>query len=400
MVLKGFVRPTLTQKNGRFYYAILQIVYWMISGLTFSFASAYLLNVGVSNSRIGIVIGGAYAFSTLIQPLYAAFLRRVKCHVHQGIMWAYLLMSGLCIPLFSRNVSILLRMGLLIVIYGIESAMQPFMTALVNLYETASIQIDFGKARSMASLVYTGFMALMGVILEWLSPGVLPVLYFLASMMMVILLAVVRLPNKLIPETVSPQKSIISARINSQIVFFMLGRVFISLGSMIAGCYLLQIMQNVGGGVSDVGLFDGIGAALEVPVLFFYSRLSEKFNCRKLLVLSGWFYVVKYTIILLAKNPLTICLAQLTQIFGFGLYLPSSIEYVSELYSLNEYLHGQAVAGSASTIGCIISAVAGGMLLDTIGIANTQEMSVFILAIGAVLVTISVIIQKRAILLR
>ena len=57
------------------FYALIQSLYWVTSGLMFNFASAYLLDRGFTNGGIGAVLGAAFGLSAAADAA-AALLRR------------------------------------------------------------------------------------------------------------------------------------------------------------------------------------------------------------------------------------------------------------------------------------------------------------------------------------
>lgn len=59
-------------------YACIQSFYWMSFSAVMGFTSLYLLDVGFTNTEIGIIIAIAGIISAILQPMFAGYADRPK----------------------------------------------------------------------------------------------------------------------------------------------------------------------------------------------------------------------------------------------------------------------------------------------------------------------------------
>lgn len=86
-------------------------------------------------------------------------------------------------------------------------------------------------------------------------------------------------------------------------LLFLISSTCLSLNAVMNGSFMLQIMQELGGGSTEYGLATSIPAILEFPAMLLFSRFSKRFGNERLLVFSGWAWFVKNGLILLARSP-------------------------------------------------------------------------------------------------
>lgn len=75
------------------------------------------------------------------------------------------------------------------------------------------------------------------------------------------------------------------------------------------------------------------------------------------------------------------------QFCSYAFYTPSIVCCVDRWFPPEGRLRGQSLVGSAYTLGCVLSAVLGGTLLDVLGIPSTLLILVGIACAGAALVS-------------
>ncbi len=333
-----------------------------------SFASVYLLNLGYHEAYIGLIVGTATAISTLTQPFLGVFVdspkRRISLQMLTAIGSAAVLLLSLYLLLFAGN-NIPTAVALTLTI----SAISCVMAILNNLYYYISAmgyKINYGLSRGIGSVTYAAACAVMGVILEHINKRLLPAFYMIGLAGLIVLMFWMRsIPN------------ITGARQNQEhislIAFIAKYRRFIlfSLGSCLlcimffatGNVYTIQIVSAIGGGTKEMGYAIALAAGLELPAMTMASRIAKKIPLYKLLRFSSAAFLLKYVGMLLAKDMTMFYVAQLFQIFSFGLFYPSAIAYIPEVIPAEHLGKGQGLFNMLFSCAMIIASYVGGFII-------------------------------------
>lgn len=97
----------------------------------------------------------------------------------------------------------------------------------------------------------------------------------------------------------------------------------------------------------------------------------------------GW--TTKTFLIFLAKSPGVVYAALLLPFFSYGLYTPIIVALIEEVFPPEENPYRLSLTGTAYTVGCIIAATIGGILIDRLGVHDTLLIAVPISLSGAML---------------
>ena len=127
--------------------------YWIFYCVISSFCSAYLLDIGYSNSEIGIILAVASVVSVFMQPALANIADRSKKLDAIGVAE----ISALCMLILELGMLIINRKTLALwVIYVLvmawELALQPLFNSLARRLSETGHKINFGVCRSGGSL--------------------------------------------------------------------------------------------------------------------------------------------------------------------------------------------------------------------------------------------------------
>ena len=129
-------------------------------------------------------------------------------------------------------------------------------------------------------------------------------------------------------------------------------------------CYLINIIENIGGNISNVGISNSLASVLELPVMFLFIKILNKVSAKNLIILSSFFYIVRSLIIFFAQNPFDIYVAQVLQIVTYALIAPASVHLTTEIVDEEDQYEAQAFLGATVTIGLIFANFIGGNILQ------------------------------------
>ena len=388
---------TITKRNAQTSYNLIHILYWTVYGFMLGFSSVYLLEQGFTNAQIGVVLGCAYLFSTLMQPAIASAFERTGVNLMHGVAYLYIGLMAVAVCMFFLPLPKFLLAAGLVICLGLESAIQPSVNTMLQMYEAAGFPVRFGTARGFGSFVYALVVAIMGRVLESISPIYLPLFYLGGSVVLCAYLLLVKIPEGEISARPKASKETSAMALCSQPWFLLLmgATAFLALNALLVGSYMIQIMYEIGGGSTEQGIAVAIAAAMEFPAMLVYASIAKKYTDRRMMVLCGWVWAFKCGLIAIAQSPYFIFAAQILQFAGYGFFVPANVRYIRELLPESAFLKAQSLTGSAFTAGTLIAVVGGGALLDAVGVRNTLYIGECFSLLGAVMLTLSVVTARR-----
>lgn len=379
------------------FYAVLQGLYWVTYGLMFNYASVFLLDRGFSNSRIGFVLGASYAFSACIQPLFAALVSRMNVRLSSAMACVYgsigiLAAVNLVLPLNGTAL-----VCVMVAMLTLQSAMQPSMNSLHRGDELAGVPVNFGLARGMGSAAFALMSFTVGQILNRVKPQILPAFYLSTVALMFIGLAIFRSPsigNGGAREKSASQSGLM--RRYPRFGLFLIGLVLLATVHIFIDNFMLQIMHSVGGDSGNLGIAIAVAAITELPAMVVYGKLSRRLDGSMLLRAAGWLWFVKDALALIAPRPEIIYITEIMQFCSYAIYVPATVDYIARTLPETDFLKGQALAGSAFTMGSLLATLIGGRMIDAFGVKAALGYLLIFAFIGAVLFGVAIPRTRRS----
>lgn len=377
-----------SRRKAQSLYTVLQTLYWINNGFLFSFASVYLQSYSFTTSQIGLVLGLAYILSSLLQPIIAFVLERFQLRLNNGLSILYLCIAALAVCMLTLPLSNTVLAVVMVVALALHSAALPHLNSLAHAAEGLGLEISFSFSRALGSIGYAIFSTIMGRALNHFSPRLLPGMYLVTLLAMAALFFLFQTPP-CVRQKEETKASGSFFRQNAAFLLFLAGLLCICLNHTLIDAFMLQIMQNIGGGSAELGVAAAIAAIVEMPVIMLYPRIREKLGVRAILILCGWAWFIKNLLTAFAVSPVMIYGAQLLQALGYAIYVPLTIDLVLKLLPESDFLRGQALAGSAFTLGGVFATFAGGVTMDALGVGNALKVMVLFSLAGAVLFTLA-----------
>lgn len=373
--------------------------YWMYYGIISSFCSAYLLNVGYTNSEIGIILAVASVVSVFLQPALANISdmsRKLDAMSVGGISTALMMVMQVGLFILKRKSAALWVIYVLLMAW--ELALQPLFNSLARRMAESGAKINFGICRSGGSLAYAIFTSIIGTFVEKYGPEILPGTGFV---ILALLLGAILLTSRTLKNAMEHRDSALAA--SGEVIeeryeeiglmdfvrrnkLFILLNVFIMIlffHNTITNNFMYQIVTGVGGTSEDMGRIFGVMAALEIPGLFFFSSIHKRFSCSILLKFASVAFVLKILTMYLANSVLMVYAAHFFQLFSFSIFLAGIVQFINEIMEKGEAVRGQAVYTIAITIGGVFANIAGGIILDLSGPKAMLLVSTLLTVIGA-----------------
>ena len=402
-------------------YGCIHGTYWMYYGVAGSFASAFLLARGYSNAEIGIILAVGNILAVFLQPLIADLADRSKRLSLVGVtQMSSVLLMILTLMLFVLKQKSAALWVVYMLIMAWMTTLQPLFNSLAFKLEETGVHINFGACRSVGSLAYAVLCAFLGTLVEAKGVGVLPVSGEIVLLMLLASLWVTKTQfDRMIGEkSVSTEvpldgqcEQLLSAdaefeeeinlalfvKRNKLFVILNLAVIGVFFSNSILNSFMLQIVEGVGGTSEDMGRIFSVMAFLEIPALFFFDKIKERFSCQLILKFAAICFTLKVLLIYLAESVTMIYVAHLLQTFSFGLFLPAMVSFIGEVMAKGEAVKGQALYTVMVTVSSMLASVLGGIMLDASGPGFMLLISTLATGLGAlVLVLIVDRIKKKA----
>ncbi|BCJ96789.1 hypothetical protein acsn021_43580 [Anaerocolumna cellulosilytica] len=408
-------------------YAFLQSAYWISECSIYSFAAVYLQYKKFDNTQIGFILSFAAILSILLQPVIAAIADKTKkVSLRFMVLLLMVFVIGMTLLLYVMQDSFWVTAIVFILINAIQFTLNPLFNSLALEYLNLGIPMNYGLARGTGSISYAIMSYLLGNLVDSYSAGILlPVFlvsYFFAVLAVVLFkinihktvtkdAALEQLKDRendtntlfnpqYEMDTVQPEKApsgIFSFFTTyKKFTILLIGIAMVFYSHSLINTYLINIIKQVGGSGSDLGVSLSIAAGLELPTMAVFIYLVRKIPCHKLLVISAFFFFIKAAVTLLAPNVFMIYVSQIFQMLSFALYTPASIYYVNEIVGEHDRVKGQAMLGVAALgIAGTAANISGGKILDSLGVSHMLLVGTLVTFLGFLLVCFSVEKTKK-----
>ena len=425
-------------------YGGVQAAYWMFYGVSNSFASAFLLPRGYSNTEIGIILAAANVIAVFLQPAMADLADRSRRVSLLGItQLCTVLTMVLEATLFVTERKSAALYVVFIMIVAWQTALQPLINSLCFKLEESGVHINFGMCRSLGSLGYSLLCAFLGTLVEKFGSGVLPISGEAVLFALLIALFVVKSsfdravhgnggvgsesrtprggnqkkgerpaerlseapygesceefyrepceepcgkPCAELYEEINLWRFI---RDNKLFLLLNIGVVGLYFSNAVLNSFMLQIVTDVGGSNEQMGRVLSLMAFLEIPALVFFDKIRGRFSCEKILKFAAICFGLKVGLIYLAQSMWLIYAAHIFQTFSFGLFLPAMVAFTGEVMRKGEAVKGQAFFSAMTTVSGTLASIFGGILLDVSGAKFMLLVSTVITALGAVVIILT-----------
>ena len=398
-------------KHLTFSYSLIHAFFWMSYAASNSYTSIYLLDAGFTNTQIGTLIASVGLLSAFLQPVVASYADRPSSpSLKRIVLTCCLFFIGMAAALILSNRTIAI---VTIVCYGSLVMLNLLFIPLVNALGMQSLNqgknLNFGLARGIGSVAYAVAAYVIGLLVSLSGSSVAPVCAALLSLCM--MAAVQYFPfektqsqaesDKNKPTEPDAKNSFISSlqyffSHYRSFCFVLLGYVCSCTCHMMLNNFTFQIIVTKGGGSAQAGTAMSIAAMAELPTMFLFTYMLKKLHAGTWFKIASVFFVIKSIGSLLAPNVPMFYAVQLLQMFAWALNTVSSVYYVNSVMDKQDAVKGQAYMSMAFTLGNVLSALAGGVLIDHAGIHTTIMFATVMGIIGMILVWIHIPTKKAA----
>lgn len=373
--------------NSKIKYYTTMGLYWSVIASCVSFLNVFLTGRGLGTAEIGFLTAVGNGLAAIFQPIVSKVCSRSNKNERDFLVLISMLAMTLVIMALERKAGLSMKIEIVAAI-SLVLVMQPLLNSLGYFYIARSVEINYGVSRGIGSITFAGTSFVLGILSEINKDLSMVMAAVLLGALILSLLAQKPISGNNVVTVFDgrAQKQKIQ---NSKFVIFLLAVGMLFTFYNVTNVYLLQIAKRIGGDAKTVGTAFAVAALFEFPIMFMFNRLKEKFSTRSMLIFSGVFFLFKGILTYIATSPSTLIAIQVTQIFGFALFTPCSVDFINDIMSDEKKLTGQGFLASAITMGGVIGSVAGGVLIESTGVLNTLIISNVICLIAILLIVIS-----------
>ncbi len=383
-------------------YTLMNATYFVAFCTIHACAAVFLLDRGFSNTEVGILLALSNIVSAVFQPFIAGIIDKKGALTNRRFIMisVIVILIGSVVLLFVKDIKAVI-FAVFALIYMIQFAYQPVMTALCFEYQKAGSRINYGLARGIgsASFAFTAFF--IGRFVE--SNGV--------TVLLIVNIITMALSFVLAFTFVKPQSSeensgeisgkaahnglISFSKAYPAFALYLVATVCFYFAHNMINDFMIQIIRSLGGGETELGYANFLQAILELPVMALIGFVLKKISSNKLLIMSGFAFLIKIVILIFATNMAMMYLSQSCQLFAYAVFIPAAAYYVSTTMDESDQVKGQAYVTSAITLGGVFSNLISGVILDHFGIRVMLITGTVVCAVGAVIGTIAMNSMKH-----
>ncbi len=385
-------------------YMMIHACYWCCYIMAGNYISVYMLGKDYPNTVIGIVLAVGNIVSLVLQAAISSFVdsrKNVSVFTVINILLVVLFIMAVGVLVIGVNCLVLtiLYTGYI----SIHTTLQPFINSIPGKLLDGKHAIYYGPARAIGSLSGGTMCMLLGVIIARTSVDAIPAQALITILIIeVFLIRLQKNYKKTLPDNYSVHRNKLeegdqSEEAISTIEFIKRNKLFIGICvgyvtvwfmTVIVENYTLQIIKEVGGGVSQLGIVTLLLCICEMPAMIFFGWFRNKFKYGFLLKLGVTFNTIKMLVMTFAPNMLIIYLSQPLQILGLGLIMPTMVYMVNDIMEEREAVRGQSIVTMGWAIGLVIGSVFGGIILDAMGVHSLMLITSAITIMGAIVMYI------------
>ena len=403
--MKGRTKYTIS-------YSCVQASFWMSLCVFSGFAAVYLQSLDYTNASLGMILACGTLLGSLLGPELSSAIDRSSGD--------RITASSLMPPVIAAEAASIAVMMFFPVKGAVTSVAFVLFIALattinslvLKLYTDATycgMDIDYGVSRSMGSLGYVLTSFAVGALCEAISPRAVPAaglavcafqlasfLRFSGYLKEAQGIASGQTENNAGTESASEEvhgagRSIGAFLISNRMFSLILvGTMLVFFAHNTLCNFFINVVRNVGGTTSEMGFLNGLMALIEIPVIFFYTKLTRSFRTSSVLRTGFLFFTAKAAAVAAAGSVAGLAGALLFQAPSFGLYTGAIVPYVDKMIAHEDSAKAQSLAFSVTMLGSVLASTISGHMFDVMPVGRVMWISCAACAAGSVIAVLGV----------
>ncbi len=366
-------------------YVLIHAMFWMSYASLWGFAAVFLPDKGFSSREIGLVTAAGSICAVILQPYMASLAEKKKRLTARrlGMACALIAFAGAALLIPAQGTAVVAL--LFLVTASVTASNSALLNAVGMEYVNMGVPLKYELARGCGSAAFACGALIYGRAAEAAGAECLMLFCLGESAVLFFLLAGLPDRKKLgeaygveIPQAGSEKAkgsflSVLAGQKRLLILFA--GIVLLFVGHNSLNTYLINIVEYLGGGDSQMGAANAAAAVVELPGMLAAGYLLTKISGGSILRFAGVMFFVKSALTLAAGNLSGLMAAQLLQAAAYAFFTPISVYYINAVVPAPYRVSGQAALGIATMgLGASLGNLSGGLILDA---ASVPAMLLF-----------------------
>lgn len=339
---------------------ILYLFFYLAFGSSLNFFSNYFNLLGLSGKTSGFIFAFGTFLAMITQPILGFIADKTRKNITILLnLFILFITSLLVLFFFSRTHLLFLGFSIYsIAIWGI----MPLLDGLV-----LNAHYEFGKIRLYGSL---GFA--LGV---FATGQFTPLMGNKSFMIIAILFAffgIVTLffqEKKVVPNHDKANfKDIKLLFHNLRFKSFLFFSIFVIGGNAVYNTFSSLYFSKIGGSSEMLGFSMMIMTLTEIPFMYFSDKIIHKLGTKKGLILSGFFFTLRWYLYFLIPFPVFIRNSFILQGLTAGMFFPIAASHTKSIVSKKVVATATTVFMAAGTFGGTILQGVSGKIIDSLGV--------------------------------
>lgn len=372
-----------------------------------AYLSAYLLDLGFTNTFIGTTLACGSILGIILQPVMASVadkLQNMSLRTLLSILYCItcsLVFIIWMVPKLFPNHAIVPTAVLFVILNSISGVEGSLVNSLGMEHNYGGKGINFSLARGCGSFAYAVSSLTVGFIVGDVGTKFLVPAHLAVRIITLIIVSTFPRPGHEAAEaataagkTEEHAASILQfVKNNKRFMLVVLAIVLVYTHTAILNNFSVQLIDFVGGEESQVGVSIFIAAFLELPAMAMFPVILRKVgSVSKIVIFASIMMTIKAFIAGFAPSVEWIYIAQLFQCGSFALLFPAGVYYVNRFVPRKDKVKGQSFMNMALTVSSVTVSLFGGKIIDTVGIGILSKIAAGLVAAGTV--TLMFIIHK------
>jgi len=365
--------------------SVAYVAFFGAVGASWPYLPVYYRGLGLSLGTIGALAAASAAVQLLAAPAWGALADRfsrtrltLPAATLVGVAGALLLANARDLPAIAA--------GVLVLAAGL-AGVGPVLDA--RAIETLGAdRIRYGQVRAIGSVAFVAVAWSVGLLIDRLEVGSLFLVYLPALLLTAAVSAtLVRRPTT---RAVGVARGTLGLIRSPGMRLFMVGTFLVWTALVAANAFYSIRVTALGGAAQTVGLAWAVGAAVEVPVMWFYPRIAARYGTGRPLVVGAVLFAVRAAVAAAATDPFLLVAIAPIEGMAFGLFYVGGVTFVAERAPSGLNATAQGVLTAVAGLAAIVGSAGGGVVAGVLEIEGLFAVSAAVGTLAAVVIALAV----------
>lgn len=369
-------------------FSAVQASFWMSYCASNGFAAVFLQGIGYTNAELGLIMAIGNIVGAFLGPELSSLVDRKENMTPARLLpTAFFLQAAVLLVLLFFPV----RGAVSAIGFGTYIALSNVINSLnMKMYSDAlysGMTVDYGISRGMGSLAFVAASLFLGSTTESIGVKMIPIAGLIVTVLQYLsFLTMKKASAGRRAETLREfkegrsMKDFIAA--DPRFFILLIGTALLFFTHNTINNFLINIVRFDGGDTSTLGVLHAFIAAVEIPVMVFYSRIFRRTDSRKILRVAFIFFTLKAAAIAASRTIPQLFVSYTMQAPSFALYASAIVPYVTENTAKEDSAKAQSLAYTMTTCGGVAASLIGGRLYDILPVPVTVWIACGISVLG------------------